>query len=81
MLEGAAMSDETLAPTHATLEVGRSQCIEWYHQGQSRVVEVNGIRIEVRFIGRKGRRGRIAIIAPSGAMFSGWSPSNSNRPS
>lgn len=46
-----------------------SQCIEWYHQGQSRIVEIAGARIEVRFTGRKGRRARIAIIAPTGATF------------
>jgi hypothetical protein len=56
-------------PAPATLETGRSQCIEWYHEGQSRVVEANGVRIEVRFIGRKVRRGRIAIVAPQGALF------------
>jgi hypothetical protein len=48
-----------------------SQCIDWYAEGQSRTVEVNGVRIVVRFIGRKGRRGRIAIEAPAGAVFSG----------
>ena len=54
---------------NAPPEVDRSQCVEWYHEGQSRVVDANGVRIEVRFIGRKGRRGRIAIVAPLGAAF------------
>jgi hypothetical protein len=43
--------------------------IDWYAEGQSRVVEVDGVRITVRFTGRKGRRGRIAIEAPAGAVF------------
>ncbi len=55
--------------TDVPVETGHSQCVEWYHEGQSRVVEANGVRIEVRFIGRKGRRGRIAIVAPQGAAF------------
>jgi hypothetical protein len=46
-----------------------SRCIDWYHEGESRTVEVDGLRITVRFIGRKGRRGRIAIEAPAGAVF------------
>jgi hypothetical protein len=38
------------------------------------VVEVDGVRIVVRFIGRKGRRGRIAIEAPAGAVFCAPAP-------
>lgn len=45
------------------------QSIEWYSEGQTRIVEVGGIRISVRLIGRKGRRARIAITAPAGATF------------
>jgi hypothetical protein len=46
-----------------------SQCIDWYSEGESRVVEVDGVCIEVRYVGRKSRRGRIAITAPPGAAF------------
>ena len=46
-----------------------SQCIDWYAEGQERIVEAGGIRIAIRFVGRKGRRGRIAITAPAGATF------------
>lgn len=45
------------------------RCIDWYSEGESRTVEVGGVRVTVRFIGRKGRRGRIAIEAPAGAVF------------
>jgi hypothetical protein len=55
---------ETAAQAPATC-----QSIDWYSEGQVRVVEVAGVRITVRFIGRKGRRGRIAIEAPAGAVF------------
>jgi hypothetical protein len=46
-----------------------SQSIEWYAEGESRTVEVAGIQVTIRFIGRKGRRGRILIEAPAGAVF------------
>ena len=46
-----------------------SQSIDWYSEGQIREVEVGGVQITVRFVGRKGRRARIAIIAPGGAVF------------
>ncbi len=45
------------------------QSIEWYAEGQSREVEVGGIRVTIRFVGRRGRRSRISIVAPSGAVF------------
>jgi hypothetical protein len=65
------MADASIRPAHTRdrLSAGHRQCIEWYHEGQTRVVEVNGVRIEVRFTGRKGRRARIAIVAPEGAVF------------
>jgi hypothetical protein len=47
----------------------RSVSIDWYSEGESRTVEVDGVQVTVRFVGRKGRRGRIAILAPAGAVF------------
>jgi len=47
-----------------------SQSIDWYAEGQSRTVEVDGVRVTIRFVGRRGRRARIAIEAPAGASFS-----------
>jgi hypothetical protein len=46
-----------------------SVCVDWYSEGQSRMVEVNGVTIVVRFVDKRGRRGRIAITAPAGAVF------------
>lgn len=46
-----------------------SRCTDWYSEGQTRVVEVDGVRVEVHVIGRKGRRTRIEIVAPAGAVF------------
>ncbi len=43
--------------------------IDWYAEGESRIVDVGGVRVTVRFVGRKGRRGRILIAAPAGATF------------
>jgi hypothetical protein len=52
---------------HVPAETSRS--IEWYAEGEERIVEAGNIRVVVRFVGRKGRRGRIAIMAPPGATF------------
>jgi hypothetical protein len=46
-----------------------SRSVEWYSEGDERVVEVSGVRIVIGFIGRKGRRARIVITAPAGATF------------
>lgn len=46
-----------------------SRSIDWYGEGQSRTVRIGDVEITVRFIGRKGRRGRIAISAPPGSTF------------
>lgn len=46
-----------------------SHCIDWYAEGEERIVEVGGSRVVIRYVGRKGRRGRIAITAPPGAAF------------
>jgi len=46
-----------------------TRCIDWFHEGEAKIVEVAGVKITVRFIGRRGRRGRIAIEAPAGAEF------------
>ena len=50
---------------------GSSLCrsIDWYSEGESRTVDVAGIKMTVRFVGRKGRRSRIVIEAPAGAVF------------
>jgi phenylpyruvate tautomerase PptA (4-oxalocrotonate tautomerase family) len=49
-----------------------SQSIDWYSAGQERSVMVGNMEVIVRFVGRKGRRGRISITAPAGAVYC-WS--------
>lgn len=56
-------------PTAGQTPVPNSQCIDWYADGESRIVDVGGIQIRFRIAGRKGRRVRIAITAPPGAIF------------
>lgn len=43
--------------------------VDWYAQGDAQVVELDGKQIVVRLVGRKGRRARIAIVAPETASF------------
>ena len=57
-------------PTGSSVEKSTTcVCIDWYSEGEERVVEAGGVRITIRFVGRRGRRGRIAISAPAGAVF------------
>ncbi len=46
-----------------------SHHIDRYSKGQERVVEADGVRVLVRLVDRRGRRGRIKITAPPGAVF------------
>lgn len=48
-----------------------SLSFDWYGEGDTRTVEVDGIEVVVKFVARKGRRARIAITAPAGATFRG----------
>jgi hypothetical protein len=57
------------AAARRRLPSSASQCIDWYAEGEERTVEADGVRVVVRFVGRRGRRGRIAIVAPPGATF------------
>jgi hypothetical protein len=58
----------TQAPSNAVPSV-QSTSIEWYHEGETRVVGVDGVQLTIRLVGRRGRRARIAIEAPAGAVF------------
>lgn len=59
------------SPTSDSTRPKVSTCTDWYHEGESREVEVNGLILTVRFVARRGRRARITIMAPPGAMFRG----------
>ena len=63
---------DEVAPDRAGDSDDKLSCrsIEWYSEGQERIIEVGGVRVTVRFVGRRGRRARIAITAPPGAVFS-----------
>jgi hypothetical protein len=62
--DGEGLNGNTLPGNQAV-----SQSIDWYHEGESRTVEIGDLYVTVRFIGRKGRRARIALVAPAGASF------------
>ncbi len=65
------MNDSTNAdiPSSVQGEMPACQSIDWYSEGQARSVDVDGVRITIRFVGRRGRRARIAVTAPTGARF------------
>jgi hypothetical protein len=58
-------SDGRLKPNHqsetAVRPAARTQFIDWYSKGQSRIVDFDGVKLTVRLVDRKGRRSRIAI--------------------
>ena len=68
-MESQQNNDENATSYGPRLPAKTSQCIDWYAEGEERIVEVGGVQMTVRFVGRKGRRGRIAITAPPGAAF------------
>ena len=39
------------------------EVIDWFSQGESCSLQIGGMSVVVRFIGRKGRRARIAVSA------------------
>ena len=57
------------APSNVARPSEFSQSIDWYSDGESRIVEVDDVRIEIRYVGRKARRARISITAPLGSLF------------
>ena len=54
---------------NAVDNVGQSRSMEWNSEGEVTTVVVAGVRITVRFVNRKGRRARIAIVAQRDATF------------
>jgi hypothetical protein len=63
------MSENGKADCEGRANVLTSTCIDWFSEGETKQVECNGVRVIVRFVGRKGRRGRIVIEAPAGSVF------------
>jgi hypothetical protein len=75
------MEEKVTADEQTLSDAPTSTCIDWYSEGETRVVDVDGVRVIVRFVGRKGRRGRIAIEAPAGAAFRGSGGMNNSTQS
>jgi hypothetical protein len=65
------MSNDAIAPAAPPAQRSEpcSRCIDWYAEGETRVIEVDGVKILVHFVSRSGRRARIEITAPPGAIF------------
>ena len=47
----------------------KSQCIDWFSKGEGVSVRVGRIQVDVRLVDRMGRRARIEVLAPEGAVF------------
>ena len=78
-MESQQKNDQDATGNRTQVPAGASQSVDWYHQGEERIVDVDGIRIAVRFVGRNGRRGRIAITAPPSAAFRTRDPAKTVR--
>jgi hypothetical protein len=68
-MESQQKNDQDATSNRIHVPAETSQCIDWYAEGESRVVEIGDVQVIVRCVGRKGRRARIAITAPPGAAF------------
>ena len=73
-------SETPVASEHTKGSEIASESIEWLAPGQQRVVRVAGVQITMRLVGRKGRRARISISAPAGAVFSSVEPREAQEP-
>lgn len=47
----------------------RSELIDWFSEGEQRIIEIGDVQVTIRFVGRRGRRGRISIAGPAGCQF------------
>ncbi len=50
-------------------ETEKSRSIDWYSEGEFRTVRVADVEVTIVYLGRKGRRARIAITGPPSASF------------
>jgi hypothetical protein len=46
-----------------------SRLIDWFAEGEEKLVVCGSVTVRVRFISRQGRRGRILIEGPPGTEF------------
>lgn len=52
-----------------SLHGSTSATIDWYAEGDAREIDIGGVTILVQYLGRKARRARIKLVAPSAAVF------------
>ena len=63
--------DQSDRPTrrHTRATPNASRFIDWFSKGDGVAVEANGNRTIIRIVDRKGRRNRLDITVPPGAVF------------
>jgi hypothetical protein len=49
---------------------GSNTLIDWFSVGEATRIRLGESEVIVHFVGRKGRRCRIRIVAPEGSIFS-----------
>jgi hypothetical protein len=68
MSDSGRQSEPNRQSKRVARPAGRTQFIDWYSKGESRVFEFNGVSVTVRWVDRNGRKCRIAIMGPEGSV-------------
>ncbi len=63
------MSENGTADKQTRADATASRLIDWYGVGQGCAIEIGGAVVRFHVVGQKGRRVRIAVLAPPAATF------------
>jgi hypothetical protein len=66
---GEAMNENVTANEQQLATDPASRLIDWYAVGQGCEIEIGGVVVRFHVVSQKGRRVRIAIVAPPSATF------------
>ena len=71
--------DDTAVDAVPSCQSSETNLIAWFAEGQAIAVESAGVVMTIRYVCRKGRRARIAITGPAGAVFCALDSSETAR--
>jgi hypothetical protein len=63
------MEKNVAADEQTPMSAPTSRLIDWYAIGQGCKIEIEGKTVRFHVVGQKGRRVRIAVVAPPAATF------------